>query len=91
MGEKMGISFFQADGRSGDEHVCSSLSAAFDSFRPDPAVDLNPDIAVGSGRNLTGPLHLGEHVGHKGLTTEARLDGHDQDHVDEVAESIDLV
>lgn len=64
-------------GRSRDYHVGAGLGAALDGLRSHSTVHLDVQVGV----VLAQPLHLGHHVGHEGLATEAGLHCHHQHNI----------
>ena len=70
------------DRGAGHEHVRARLGAALDGLLVDPAVDLQPDLGAALGDQGAGPAQLGQHDVQEVLAAEARLHGHQQQHVD---------
>jgi hypothetical protein len=67
---------------TGHEDVRARVGAALDRLLVDPAVDLEPDLRTALGHQGAGPAQLGQHDIQEVLAAEARLHGHQQQHVD---------
>src|SRR3954468_10239982 len=67
---------------AGDEHVRSRFRAARDRGLVDAAVAVSPDGVLAGADEPARAGDLGEYDVEEPLAAEARLDGHQQDHVD---------
>lgn len=71
---------------SGDEHVGARSGCPGDGARSDTTIDFEVDVIGSAGPfdHLADSSDLGFHGRDVGLSSEARVHGHDEDQVDEI-------
>jgi len=79
------------EARPGDETVCASSCAFSDGFLGslDPTIDFDVDIQISVDDPLPDLANLAGHGGDVLLATESRVDGHDQDVIDQIQDVLD--
>src|SRR5690606_37461323 len=75
---------------AGNEHVGTGADGAGNRCRTDAAVDLDVEVVPACFAHGPQRRHLGFHRGDVRLTTEARVDRHDEDEVDVVEHPLDV-